>query len=105
MFKKIRRTKPEKEEIKADLVFLLFSFAVSLMVLYIFDIHWNFYPGGQLFPPAKHVFTDTSIYIWGSLLGSLTGLILIKLFLFGLREEETAWKSAKKRQLLVGSKK
>ena len=96
MFKRIRKTSVHKEEITADVVFLLLSFAISLIFIFIFDIHWNFYPDGQLFPPAKRVFTDTSIYIWGSLGGSIIGLILIKVFLLGLKEEEAAWKSSAK---------
>lgn len=93
MLHKIRKTKVGKQEILADIIFLLLCFSVSVIFLYLFDIHWNFYPGGQLFPPTKHVFTDTSIYLWGSLLGSISGLLLIKLFLFGLKEEEAGWKS------------
>lgn len=65
MFKKLRKTRIEKEEIIADFIFLLVSFIITLITLYIFDIHWNFYPNGQLFPPEKHVFTDKSIYILG----------------------------------------
>ena len=92
MFGKIRKTKVRKEEIIADFVFFLISFFISLIVLYIFDIHWNFYPGGQLFPPARHVFEDMSIYIWGSLIGAVAGFFLIKIFLFGVKEEEKCWK-------------
>ena len=92
MFKKIRKTKIQREEIIADFVFLLIAFAISLLLLFIFDIHWNFYPGGHLIPPEKHVFTNTSIYLWGSLGGSIIGFFIIKIFLFGIREEEKIWK-------------
>lgn len=96
MLRHLRKTRIEKEEIIADFVFLLFSLIVSLVALFIFDIHWNFYPGGQLFPPEKHIFTDKSIYVWGSLAGAILGFFLIKLFLFGLREEETVWENEKR---------
>ena len=92
MITKLRKTKIEKEEIIADFVFLTVSFLVAVMALYVFDIHWNFYPGGELFPPEKHVFTDSSIYLWGGLTGAIVGFFVIKLFLFGLKEEEYLWK-------------
>ncbi len=93
MLKKIRKTPIKKEEIKADALFILTPLIISAILLFIFDIHWNFYPGGQLIPPAKHVFTNTSIYLWGSLLGSIIGFFIIKLFLLGVKEEESVWKS------------
>ena len=89
--------KIQKEEVIADIVFFLVGLLVSLAALYIFDIHWNFYPNGQLFPPAKHVFVDRSIYLWGGLLGAIAGFFLIKMFLFGLQEEEVVWKKSSRR--------
>jgi len=82
----------QKDRVIADFVFLLVSFIVTEIALFIFDVHWNFYPGGQLFPPAKHIFIDSAIYVWGGLLGTIVGFFLIKLFLFGLKEEEIVWK-------------
>lgn len=98
MFGKIRKTKIEKEEIIADFVFLFISFIITIIALYIFDIHWNFYPNGQLFPPEKHVFTNKSIYLWGGLIGAIIGFFIIKLFLFGLKEEENVWKKNLRRR-------
>jgi hypothetical protein len=92
MLRRLRKTRIEKEEIIADFIFLLVSFIVALLALYVFDIHWNFYPDGQLFPPEKYIFTDRSIYLWGGLLGAVAGFFIIKLFLFGIKEEESAWK-------------
>ncbi|MBM3308757.1 MAG: hypothetical protein FJ045_00185 [Crenarchaeota archaeon] len=97
MLRRIRKTRIEKEEIIADFIFLLLSFITTEIMLYIFDIHWNFYPGEQLIPPAKHIFTDTSIYLWGGLTGAIIGLFLIKLFLLGLKEEEKIWKKQKRK--------
>jgi hypothetical protein len=88
--------KVEKEEIIADACFFLVSLIIALLCLYVFDIHWNFYPGGSLFPPERYIFVDKTIYLWGGLAGGIIGLFLIKLFLFGLKEEEALWKAEKK---------
>nr|MBI4156754.1 hypothetical protein [Candidatus Woesearchaeota archaeon] len=89
MLYKLRKTAIiTKEEIIADIIFLIVSFIIAVIALYIFDIHWNFYEGGHLFPPEKHVFTDRTIYLWGGLIGSIIGFFVIKLFLFGLYEED-----------------
>ncbi|MBR9680021.1 MAG: hypothetical protein GOU99_03160 [Candidatus Altiarchaeota archaeon] len=90
MLRKVRKTRINKDEIIADLAFLLIGFILTELFLFIFDIHWNFYPGGQLFPPAEFVFIDRSIYLWGGLIGAIIGFFVIKLFLFGLKEEELA---------------
>jgi hypothetical protein len=92
MLRRVRKSQVQKDEIIADIVFLLVSFVVTEIALFIFDIHWNFYPGGQLFPPAKYVFENVDIYLWGGLLGSIVGFFMIKIFLFGLKEEEATWK-------------
>jgi len=94
MFKR----KIHREEIIADLVFLLVCYFITALALFIFDIHWNFYPDGQLFPPEKFIFQDKSIYLWGGLLGAILGFFIIKLFLFGLKEEEIVWKENKKKK-------
>lgn len=93
--RKMRKMRVEKEEIIADFVFLAVSFAVTIIALYIFDIHWNFYPGGQLFPPEKHIFQSNAVYAYGGLLGAIIGFFVIKVFLFGLKEEELVWKNGK----------
>lgn len=98
MFEKIRSKKVNNEEIIADFIFLLVSFIAAIIALYIFDIHWNFYPGGQIFPPAKHIFTDKTIYLRGGLVGAIAGFFLIKIFLAGLKEEEIAWRQSSKSQ-------
>lgn len=97
MFRRVRKSRIEQEELIADAVFLLVAFLISVGALYVFDIHWNFYPGGGLFPPERHVFQDTGIYLWGGLLGGVIGFFLIKLFLFGIREEEVVWKKRRRK--------
>ncbi len=95
MFRKVRKTRIEKEEIIADFVFLLISFIITVIIIFFFDIHWNFYSWEQFLSPEKHVFTDKIVYIWGGLIGAIIGFFIIKLFLFGLKEEEIVWKNKK----------
>ncbi len=97
MLRRVRKTKIERGEIIADAIFLLVAFFLSIIALFIFDIHWNFYQGGQLFPPAKFIFADRSIYLWGGLIGAIAGFFLIKLFLLGVKEEENVWKENKRK--------
>lgn len=70
-----KKTIITKEEIIADIIFFLVALIISFIALYIFDIHWNFYPNGQLFPPEKHVFADKNIYFYGSLWGGRLGFL------------------------------
>ncbi len=64
-----------KEEIIADLVFFIVAFIISIILIFLFDIHWNFYPEGQLFPPGKYVFADKMIYLYGGLIGAVAGFL------------------------------
>jgi len=92
VFDKIRKSRIQKDELFADFMFLLIGYIISVIMLFIFDIHWNFYPGGVLFPPEKFIFEDKSIYLWGAAIGSFVGLFVIKFFLLALRSEEYVWK-------------
>lgn len=91
---KLKRKIP-KEEIIADLVFFAVAVVVSLIALFIFDIHWSLYPGSQIF--SKFIFEDKSIYLYGGLIGGVTGFFVIKLLMFGFIEEEKAVRKEKKR--------
>jgi len=84
---KYRKTKVTHRELVADLIFLAAAFLISLAALYIFDIHWSFYPGESIFPPSKHVGISSQLYIAGSLIGAIVGFFIIKLLLIGVREE------------------
>jgi hypothetical protein len=86
-----------RRELVADLIFLIFSFLVSLLALYIFDIHWSFYPGNTLIPPSKHVGISYQVFLIGSLIGAIAGFFLIKVFLLGVKVEEQIWKKTKTR--------
>lgn len=89
MFHKLRnKSKITKEEIVADLIFLVIPFLIVVLALFFFDIHWNFYPDGKLFPPEKYIFQDKMIYLTGGLIGAIIGFFIIKLFIFALKEDK-----------------
>ena len=94
MFRKLRKSRVEKEEIIADLIFIALSFLITDGALLIFDLHWNFYQAGNLL--EKQIFQNKLVYLWGGFLGGIIGLFLIKLFLLGVKEEEIKWSKAKK---------
>lgn len=94
--KKIRKSKITKEEIIADLIFLIIAFTISVVILFLFDIHWSFYDGNTLFPPSAWVGIGKNNYIIGGLAGAIIGFFIIKLFLFGIKEEEKIWNRKKK---------
>lgn len=76
-----------KREIIADAIFLIVGFLVSILLLYLFDIHWSFYPGETIFPPSRYVGLAKYVYFTGSLIGSIIIFFIIKLFLLGVKEE------------------
>ncbi len=86
----IARPKISKEEIIADLLYLFVAMAVSGITLFIFDIHWSFYPGNTIFPPNKYIFTDHTIYYVGIPIGGLLGFFLLKVLFFAFVENEIA---------------
>lgn len=87
-FKKFRKSKITKEEIIADLIFLLVPAFVSFCVIFIFDIHHSLYS----FPifPLKFVFQSKTAYMIGIPIGSLIGFFIIKILIFGLKEQRKA---------------
>jgi len=97
----IKRPKVSKHEIIADIVFILVGMLVTFMAIFIFDIHWSFYPGNTIFPPNKHIFTSPAPYLIGVPLGGLVGLVVLKLLYFAFEEENEAekekWKGYKKK--------
>jgi len=84
----MRKTDVTKHEIKADLIFFLVPAIISLIAVFIFDIHWSFYPGETVFPPSKFIFGSPVPYITGAFIGGVIGFFIIKLFLLGVQEEE-----------------
>ncbi len=98
MFHKLRKTRVTRNEIIADIIFFAVPAVIALMALYVFDIHWNFYPGGSIFPPTKYIFTDSWIYVSGALIGGLVGFFLIKLIVLGIHEEEARQTAIKRKR-------
>ncbi len=90
-----RKHRVQREEIIADAVFLVVGFLITVLALFIFDVHWNFYSLGDFLAQKHSIFADKSVYLWGGLIGSLVIFFIIKLFLFGLKEEEIVWKRKK----------
>lgn len=88
MIRKVRKSRITREEIIADAVFFFISAFIAFLAVLFFDTHQSFY-SYPIFP-LKFVFASKTPYIVGTLAGGLVGFFLIKLFLFGLKEEEMA---------------
>lgn len=85
-FKKIRgKSKVTKREIFADLIFLALSGFVSLVVIFLFDIHRSFYEW-----PIKlsFLFKTPGPYVFFGFAGMFLGFFIIKILLLGIKEEE-----------------
>ena len=86
LLQKIRKRKPvTKEEIIADLIFMATSAIVSLMITFLFDIHRSFYDWPIKF---KFIFKTPYPYLVFVPIGTIIGFLIIKLILFGLKEED-----------------
>jgi len=82
--RKIRKSKITKEEIIGDLIFVLVSAIVSFLIVFLFDVHHSFYKWPfQL----KFIFKTIYPYLVFVPAGTIIGFFLIKLFLFGIKEE------------------
>lgn len=88
MIKKVRKSRVSREEIIADLIFFFVPAIIILILIFFFDIHQSFY--NLPYYPLKFLLNDPWIYMGGALLGGLIGFFLIKLFLFGVKEEESS---------------
>jgi len=82
--KRIRKSKITREEVIADAIFLFISAFTSLAVVFLFDIHQSFYEWPM---SLKFIFKTPYPYLIFVPVGAITGLLLIKLFLIGVREE------------------
>jgi len=83
--KKIRKSVITREELIADAVFLFISGFISFLVVFLFDIHHSFYEWPF---NLKFIFRTPHPYILFTFIGTITGFFIIKLFLFGMKEEE-----------------
>ena len=86
MIRKLRKSRVSREEIIADIVFFAIPAFIVFIALFFFDIHQSFYQ--VPYYPFEFLLNDAWIYIGGVLLGGIVGLFLIKLFLFGVKEEK-----------------
>ena len=84
---KYRGFEVTRKEIFSDLIFLIVGLIASLFAMFIFDIHWSFYPGETLFPPSRFVGIGKDIYLAGSLVGAIILFILMKLLMLGIRKD------------------
>ena len=87
MFKylcKIRGHSLTKEELYVDGIILVVSAIISLLVIYLFDIHRSFY---SLPISITYIFNSSGPYIVGSLIGTLVIFILFKITLFAFEKD------------------
>ena len=83
--KKIRKIPITKEELIGDTIFLLISAFVSFLIVFLFDIHHSFYTWPI---KLKFIFKTPDPYLVFVPIGTIIGFIIIKLILFGFKEEE-----------------
>lgn len=83
--KKIRKSIVTKEEIIADAVFLFIPALVSFLIVFLFDVHHSFYEWPMT---LKFIFNSPYPYVLFVTIGTILGFFMIKLLLFGIREEE-----------------
>ncbi|OYT34553.1 MAG: hypothetical protein B6U87_01895 [Candidatus Aenigmarchaeota archaeon ex4484_52] len=81
---KIRKSIITKEELIADFIFLFISAFISFLVVFLFDIHHSFYDWPMT---LKFIFKNQIPYFLFIPIGTIFGFFIIKLFLFGIREE------------------
>lgn len=84
----LKKLRISKNEIVADIIFLIVAMCVSGIAIFIFDIHWSFYPGNTIFPPNKYIFKSPLPYYFGIPVGGIVGFILIKLVVYAFIKEE-----------------
>lgn len=85
-FKKIRgKSIVTKRELIADVIFLAISAFISEIIIFLFDIHRSFYEW-----PIKisFLFKTPYPYFFFGLIGMFVGFFIIKLLLFGIKEEK-----------------
>ena len=85
--KKVRKSVVTKEELIADAIFLAISAFVSFFIIFMFDIHHSFYEWPM---QLKFIFTTPYPYLLFVPIGAIMGFFIIKVILFGVKEEEKA---------------
>ncbi len=82
--RKVRKTKVTRDELVGDVIFLAVSALVSFMAVLFFDLHHGFYDW-----PLEIVFIFDSPmpYLMFVGLGTIIGFLILKLLVYGLKEE------------------
>ena len=83
--RKIRKSNITKEELIADGIFLFISAVISFLVVLLFDVHHSFYRWPVF--PLEFILTTYHPYVVFTLVGTIFGFLVIKLLLFGIKEE------------------
>jgi Trk-type K+ transport system membrane component len=85
IFKRIRgKGVVTKREVIADLIFLAISAFISLIIIFLFDIHRSFYEWSiQL----SFLFKTPGPYFFFGFIGTILGFFIIKMLLLGVKEE------------------
>lgn len=84
--RKIRKSSITKEELIADGVFLFISAVISFIMALLFDVHHSFYRWPIL--PLEFIFKTYEPYVLFTSVGTIFGFLVIKLLLFGIKEEK-----------------
>jgi hypothetical protein len=101
----IRRPKISKDEIIADSIYFFVGALISFIAIFIFDIHWSFYPNETILPPSRHVFQTATPYYVGIPIGAVVGFFILKVLAFAFMEDEKAHEGDYKKRVVAVKKK
>ncbi len=91
---KLRKSPINRDELIADVIFIIISFISSFVVVFLFDVHHSFYEWP--FFPLKFIFKTPEPYYYLTLIGTIVLFVLIKLFMYGIQEDEKALEEREK---------
>jgi hypothetical protein len=82
--RKVRKTEVTKDELRGDVIFIAISALVSFLVVLFFDLHHGFYdwPLEMVF-----IFDSPMPYLMFIGIGTVIGFFILKLLVYGLKEE------------------
>ncbi|MBN2102107.1 MAG: hypothetical protein JW716_04520 [Candidatus Aenigmarchaeota archaeon] len=86
--KKVRKSPISRDELIADGIFIFISFIASFAVVFLFDVHHSFYEMPVF--PLEFIFKTTEPYYYFTFVGTIALFVLIKLFIYGIQEDEKA---------------
>jgi len=82
----IRKSTSTMKELIADGIFPFIPAFISLTIVFLFDFHRSFYDWP--ISPLKFIFKTYYPYVLFTFIGTILGFFMIKLLIFGVREEE-----------------